>query len=397
MRYLLARLVLIVALAIALSSATPSTSPQSAKKTTTAPTKSAKPSPFNVLAKRASEAWSNHQYADAAKLYRQAVDLKPSWAEGWGFLASSLYQLENYAEARDAYRETTILTPKNAASWAYLGLCEYELKDYQRAFDDLAKAESMGLGEDHDLTAQVKYHRAILWSTAGQFEKGLGEMLFFPAHNLASPEIVQAIGLSVLRIPIFPYEVPEDKQEEIILAGEASFAANAQHMDLAQKLYQQLVDKYPQEPNVHFAYGQFLSHTDLDGAIKEYEKEVKLNPAHAYARIEAAYLYLKMGNMDKAAEQAQEAVKLQPRYAAAHNLLGRVFLEQNRTSDAVSELAQATRLAPDNSSFHLNLARAYQKAGETTLASKEISTFNELEKRKTEQQPQKPPAPPGAQ
>ena len=356
---------------------------------------SAKSPPFDDLAKHAEEAWKNHQYADAAKLYRQAVDSRPSWAEGWGFLASSLYQLERYSEARDAYRETTILTPKNAPSWAYLGLCEYELRDYQRAFEDLAKAESMGLGEDHDLTAQVKYHRAILWSTAGQFEKGLGEMLFFPAHNLASPEIIQAIGLSVLRIPIFPYEIPQEKQEEIILAGEASYAANAEHMDVAQKIYAQLVEKYPNEPNVHFAYGQFLSHIDLDNAIKEYEKEIEINPAHAYARIEAAYLYLKMGNLDKALVHSQEAVKLQPRYAAAHNLLGRVFLEQNRAADAISELGEATKLAPENASFHLNLARAYQKAGDTTLAAKEIATFNELDKKRTEQQPSKPPPPPG--
>jgi tetratricopeptide (TPR) repeat protein len=345
---------------------------------------------FDDLSKRAEEAWKNHQFTDAAKLYRQALNIRPSWPEGWGFLASALYQLERYPEARDAYRQTTILTPKNAPSWAYLGLCEYELRDYQRAFDDLAKAETMGLGEDHDLTAQVKYHMAILWNTAGQFEKGLGEMLFFPSHNLGSPEIIQVIGLSVLRTPIFPYEIPKDKQEEIMLAGEASFAANSQHLDLAQKIYSQLVEKYPNEPNIHFAYGQFLSHTDLDGALKEYEKEIALNPAHAYARIEAAYLYLKMGELERALAHAQEAVKLQPRYPAAHNLLGRVLVELDRTADAISELAEATRLAPENSSFHLNLARAYQKAGETTMAAKEIATFNELEKKRAAQQPAKP-------
>ena len=59
-------------------------------------------------------AWKAHRLEDAAKLYRGAVDMRPAWAEGWGFLASSLYQLERYPEARDAYRETTILTPKNA-------------------------------------------------------------------------------------------------------------------------------------------------------------------------------------------------------------------------------------------------------------------------------------------
>jgi len=347
--------------------------------------------PFDRVAKRAEDAWQAHQLEDAVKLYRQAVEIRPTWPQGWGYLASGLYQLERYPEARDAYRETTILTPKNAPSWAYLGLCEYELRDYRRAFDDLSKAETMGLGEDHDLIALVTYHRAILWNTAGEFEKGLGEMLFFPGHNLGSPEILEVIGLSVLRTPLFPYEVPEDKQEMVVLAGEASFAANSQHMDVAQKLYEQLAEKYPREPNVHFAYGVFLSHTDLDAALKEYEKEIELNPAHAYARVEAAYLYLKMGQLEKAVAHAEEATKLQPRYPAAHNLLGRVLLEMGRTPQAISELTEATRLAPENSSFHLNLARAYQKAGETALAAKEIATFNELDKKRLEQQPAAPP------
>jgi tetratricopeptide (TPR) repeat protein len=372
---------------VALSLAAQSTPP---KKTTSS--HPVKRSAFDDLSKRGEEAWKNHQFEQAAKLYREALDLRPSWPEGWGFLASSLYQLQRYPEARDAYRQTTIFTPKNAPSWAYLGLCEYELRDYQRAFEDLAKAEAMGLVEDHDLTAQVKYHRAILWNTAGQFEKGLGEMLFFPAHNLGSPEIIQEIGLSVLRTPVFPYEVPDDKQEEIVLAGEASFAANSQHMDLAQKIYGQLVEKYPNEPNVHFAYGQFLSHMDLDASLKEYEREIELNPAHAYARIEAAFLYLKMGQLDKALTHAEAAVKLQPRYPAAHNLLGRVLLELDRAPEAISELSEAVRLSPENSSFHLNLARAYQKAGESALAQKEIASFNELEKKKAEQQPSKPQA-----
>lgn len=341
---------------------------------------------FDDISKRANEAWQASQWEDAIKLYRQALDIRPAWSEGWGYLASALYQSERYGEARDAYRETTILTPDNAPSWAYLGLCEYELRDYQRAFSDLTKAEDVGLGKDNDLIAQVKYHRAILWDTAGQFEKGLGEMFFFPQHNLGSPEIIQAMGLSVLRIPLFPYEIPEEKQEMIILAGEASYAANSQHMDIARKIYEELATKYPNVPNVHFAYGQFLSHVDLDGALREYQKEIELNPSHAYARVEAGYLNLKRGDLDKALAEAKAAAKLLPYNPAAHNLIGRIYMQMDRASDAIPELELATKYNPADSSYHLILARAYQKAGEKTLAEKEIARFNELEKKRQEQQ-----------
>lgn len=352
---------------------------------------------FDDLAKRADQAWQANRFEEAAKLYRRTVDIRRAWPLGWTRLAGSLYQLQRYAEARDASRQTTILTPKSGASWAYLGLCEYELRDYRWAFDDLSKAEKLGLGENRDLTAQVKYRLAILWDTAGQFEQGLREILWFPQQNLGSPEILQAMGLSVVRLPSFPYELPAEKQEMVLLAGQASFAANAQNMDLAHKFYEELATKYPNEPNVHFAYGQFLSHLDLDAALKEYEKEIEITPSNAVARAEAAFLYLKMGQPDKALEGAQEAAKIAPQNPATHNLVGRALVELNRTSEAIPELALATRLAPQNSSFHLNLARAYQKDGQTALAAKEIAAFNEIESKRAQQQPAQPtPAPPPA-
>jgi tetratricopeptide (TPR) repeat protein len=292
--------------------------------------------------------------------------------------------LERYPEARDAYRQTTVLTPQNAPSWAYLGLCEYELHHYPKAFASLAKAEQLGLGEDRDLTGQVKYHLAILWNTAGHFDMGLKEIIWFARQNLGSPEIIEVIGLSLLRIPVFPEDLPENQREMVLLAGQASFAANTQSLELAQKYYDQLETTYPNRPNVHYVYGLFISYRDLDAALKEYEKEIEVNPSHSLARVQAAFLYLKLGQQEKALKDAQEAVQLDPHNPAAHNLAGRALMELNRTKEAIPELALATHLAPQSSSFHLNLARAYQKAGDKTLAAKEMATFNQLESKKAQ-------------
>jgi len=346
---------------------------------------------FDDIAKRADAAWKAKRLEDAVALYRKALEIRPTWQDGWGYLASCLYQLGRFSQARDAYRQTTILTPDNAPSWAYLGLCEYELHDYQRAFADLTKSEEIGLGEDQNLIGQVKYHRAILWDTAGKFELGLGEMVWFPAHNMGSPEIFEVLGLSVLRVPEFPETISEEKRQMLILAGQASFAANSQKMDLAAKIYKQLAESYPEEPNVHFAYGQFLSHIDLDASLKEYEKEIELHPNHVYARIEASFLYLKQGQIEESLAYARAAVKLQPKLAAPHNLIGRALMEMDKTSEAIPELLLATQLAPTNIPFHMNLARAYQRAGQTEEASKEIAIFNELQKKQAARQPDSPP------
>jgi tetratricopeptide (TPR) repeat protein len=349
---------------------------------------------FTEISKRAQDALKAGQFEEAAKLSRQGVNLRPLWTEGWGYLAASLYNLQRYAQARDAYRQTTVLTPKNGPSWAFLGLCEYELREYRPAFSHLLKSEQLGFGTDRDLTAQVKYHLAILWDTAGQFEEGLKEISWFPEQNLGSPEILDAIGLSLLRRPWFPYEIPADKRQMILKAGAAGYAENTRQLDKAKALYQELATENPKERDIHYAYGRFMVRLDPDAALKEYEKELEVTPSHVPARIQAAFLCLKAANLAKGLAYAQEATKLEPKNAAAHNLVGRALSDMNRPADAISELMTATRLAPRNPTFHLQLARAYQKSGETALATKEMAAFNDLEKKRAEAQSGKSELPP---
>jgi tetratricopeptide (TPR) repeat protein len=337
------------------------------------------PSHFDEIAQRAAAAQKANQLEDAVKLYRQAVVLRPTWAEGWGYLAASLYSLDRYPEARDAYRRTTVLTPKNGRSWAFLGLCEYDLKDYPHAFDHLFKSEQLGLGNDRDLTAEVKYHMALLWTTSGQFDQGLLEVAWFPEQNLGSQDIFEALGLAILRRPWFPDEIPPDKLQMVITAGEAGFAERVRKPEDARKLYEALVSTYPSEPEVHYAFGKFLSAIDIDAARKQYEQEIAITPSHVLARVELAFLCLRVGQADQGLSYAREAVQLEPRNAAAHNLAGRALVELNQIPQAIPELALATRLAPQNSSFLLNLARAYQKTGDKAQAAKEMAIFNQME------------------
>jgi tetratricopeptide (TPR) repeat protein len=346
--------------------------------TTAAP----RPAEVDELATRAQDALKAGKLEDAARLYRQLVKQRPQSAEAWGYLAAALYNLNRYPEAREAYRHTTLLTPKNGPSWAYLGLCEYDMRDYPHAFDHLLKGEKLGLGNDRDLTANVKYHLALLWNTSGQFDRGFMEMSWFPEQNLGSQDIFEALGLSILRRPWFPYEVPADKLPMVLTAGEASFAESVHKPEEARKLYEALASNYPKERDVHYALGKFQSNLDIDLALKEYEKEIEITPSHVPARIEAAFLCLKMGQLDKGLTYAKQAATIKPGNSAAHNLVGRLLMELNRTPEAIPELALATRLSPQNSSFHLNLARAYQKSGNKTLAAKEVATFNQLESKR---------------
>ena len=206
------------------------------------------PAKFPEVAQRAAEAFTQNRLDDAAKLYREAVRLRPDWAEGWGYLAGSLYTTNRYADAAEAYRRTTILTPKNGPSWAYLGFCEYELRRYRQAFDHLVKSKQLGLADDPALLSKLHYELAVLWDTAGQFDMGTKELAYFPGVGNKSSPVVEATGLNVLRIPLFPYEIPAAKRALVMKAGEAGWNVNGHHVEERGSSTRSSLQSIPESP-----------------------------------------------------------------------------------------------------------------------------------------------------
>jgi tetratricopeptide (TPR) repeat protein len=330
---------------------------------------------------QAAKAFSQGQFDEAAKLYREAVKQRPDWAEGWGYLAASLFNLKRYDEAREAYTRTAVLTPQNGPSWAFRGFCEYELRDYRHAFDHLVKAEQLGLGSSVELVSRVHYELALLWDTAGQFDMAMKEIAFLATAGDKSPPVIEATGLIVLRMPLFPNEVPAVKHELVMKVGEAGWQVNAQHIEEARQLYKDLVTQHPREPNLHYAYGFALAASDQEAAVAELEKELELNPKHVSALIEAAFLCVEMGQFDKSERLARRAIVIEPKNYAPHNILGRVLVQRGQLDRGIQELETAVRLAPSIPSVHFNLAQAYQKAGNSAAAGREFATFRSLDEK----------------
>ena len=335
-------------------------------------------SKFQEVSQHAADAFTQSKFDDAARLYREAVTLHPQWAEGWGYLAASLYALERYADAAEAYRRTTILTPKNGPSWAYLGFCEFELRRYRVAFDHLMKAQQLGLGDDRGLISRVHYELGLLWDTAGQFDMGTKELAFFPNVDDKTPIVIEATGLNVLRMPIFPYEIPAAQHDLIMKAGEAGWNENGHHVEEAKKIYEELIASYPKQPNLHFRYGIVLSLSDQEAAVSEMEKELEISPAYVPAMTDAAFLCLEMGQLEKSATLARRALELEPKNYAPHTILGRVLVQSGHLNEGIKELEEAVRLAPRIASAHFSLAQAYQKAGKGADATREFAAFKKL-------------------
>jgi tetratricopeptide (TPR) repeat protein len=335
---------------------------------------------FDKLVREAAAARDAGRIDESIALYQKAIKLRPSWAEGYWSLGTAFYELDKYAEAKDAFARVVRLQPKSGPAFGFKGLCEVQLKDYDSAVDDLMHASDLGITEPKDLVDAVAYNAAIALTRVEKYEFALATLQKFVGEANDSPRVIEALGIALLRIPMIPSELPPDRRELVMLAGRGAYYQAARKPAAAKSAFELLVQRYPDTPNVHYAYGVYLLGDDADRGIEEFKQELKLSPDHLPSILQIAFEYLKRSDWESARPWAQKAVDLDSRDFAARRALGQVLLETGDTAGSIAQFETGVKLAPDSPSLRFMLARAYQKAGRQEDAERERAEFLRLDK-----------------
>ncbi len=348
-------------------------------KNTAAP--SARPSAqFEQLTQRADAARAAENLDEAVSLYLQALRLQPKWKEGWWYVGTIFYEGDRYVEGRDAFRNFVAIDSKFGPALSLLGLCEFQLKQYELALDHLQRGNALGLGDNQELRLVARYHEAILHNRFAQHELAYDALIKVIGIDNPAPDLLLALGLTMLRMPYLPVEVPSDKREMTFKAGRAAYLAATNRTNEAAAEYRGLVAAYANEPGVHYAYGVFLLRGTPDDALAEFRRELELAPQHVAARLQIAFEYIKRGAHAEGKPYAEEAVRLAPELFATHNALGRILLELGDVDRAIKELETGAKLAPTSPEMYFALARAYARAGRTQDAARARAEFARLDK-----------------
>ena len=335
---------------------------------------------FDELAKKGEAAKEAGRYDAAIELYRKALALRPEWVEGRFVLGTMLYDNDRFEDARDQFRRLAQEQPKNGLVLALKALCEFRLKNHERALQELQSARGLGIATP-EIRAAATYHAAILLNRFEQYEAAFELLREFALQEKDTPSVIEAFGLSVLRMPFLPGEAPADRREMILMAGRAGFhQAKGRTSEIGKLAFEELVSRYPDAPNVHYAYGVFLLREQPEAAIQEFQRELRSSPAHPQAMLQIAYELIKQGRYDEARPHAEKAVELAPKLFAAHNAFGRVLLETGDVERAIASLETAMKLAPDSPEVRFSLARGYAKAGRAEDAARERAEFLRLDK-----------------
>jgi tetratricopeptide (TPR) repeat protein len=350
-----------------------------------AATTSARLPSFADVSRRAASAREASRLPEAIRLYRQGVRLRPRWDEGWWYLATLLYDADRYREAREAFRRFLVLKPDTGPGWALRGLCDFRVADYEGALEHIEKGLRLGIGGNADVLRVARYHQALLLVRAGQFELAIHPLTLLARGETESAGVLDTIGLMMLRMPLFPADVPADKRDLVRRTGRAGYLHLARRGEEAGKAFADLVAAFPIQPWVHYAYGVSLLTSDVPKGLAELRRETELQPEAVYPHLEIAFELLRQGENEGAKAAGERAVALAPALFAAHNALGRALVELGELERGTSELETAVRLAPDSPEMHYSLVRAYTKAGRADDAARERATFTELERKRRAQ------------
>jgi len=335
---------------------------------------------FTAAKNAAEKARAENRLDDAITEYFKTVQLKPDWTEGWWYLGTISYDQDRYQPARDAFKRVVLLDQNNAKAWGFLGLSEFKLLDYDQALDHLMRARALGIQAASDVAPIVRYHAAILFTRMSRFEQA-GQLLNeFAVEGNDSPRVIEAFGITALRIPMLPSELPPEKRDVVMLTGRAQYFSAARLLPAAKQAFEQVVVRYPETPNVHYAYGSFLLGEEPDLALEELQKELKITPNHSLALLAIAFEYVRRSDYTNARVWADKAVTADPGDFAAHKALGQVMLEQGDVPGAIQQLEIGVKIAPDSPVMHFQLAKAYQKAGRTEEAERERAEFTRLDR-----------------
>lgn len=132
-------------------------------------------------------------------------------------------------------------------------------------------------------------------------------------------------------------------------------------------------------PEAHFLLGEIaIAHAQIDDAIAELNQEIGINPGYAMAHYRLGDAYSRREDWDHAISPLERSVWLNPNYSAPFILLGKGYLKQKKLADAEGVLRHALRLDPQNLSAHYLLGQTYMQEGKTEDAKKEMDKWTEL-------------------
>jgi Flp pilus assembly protein TadD len=302
---------------------------------------------FYRIFTQAYDTMKKDQFAEAAAMWRKALQLDPDDGKAHYNLAVCLTRTGHPGEALPEYRRACDLNPDVPLRFA-------------------AYAWALALADQAD-EAIINYRQALAMDPSNSdWESQLGVVLF--GKGLAS-EAFDHLNKAV--------EMEPDSAEArnrlggvLIKTGQTSEAIV--HLERA-------VELKPDSPEYRFQLGYALAQVGkLPEAIVQYRKSLELGAEGAVLESELGVVLFETGQTAEAVEHLNKAITLDPGSADAYNKLGTALAGTGQVHEAEGHLRKAVELKPESLEYRFDLAFMLVKDGDFAEAIPHLQKAVEL-------------------
>ena len=337
------------------------------------------------------KALAEARYPDAERAFEKLRSLEPDVPEIYANLGLIYFQEKKFEQAVPSLRHALKVNPALPKLDTLLAMSQSELGQYQEALPGLEKGFHRSADTAIKRMCGLELQRAYTW--LHQDGKAVEVALDLDRLYPNDPEVLyhnaKILGnfafLSVQKLAgIAPNSVWRHQA-----AGEAYESQGSYVQAIDQ--YQRVIAIDPRRPGVHYRLGRtFLARSrdagstdDRDQAMKEFEKELELDPSNANAAYELGDIYRSSGQLNEAKDAFELALKSHPDFEEAHLGLASVLLSLSQPGLALPHVQKAIALNHDDAVSWYRLARTEKALGNTAEAEKADSEFQRLKGKKS--------------
>ena len=130
----------------------------------------------------------------------------------------------------------------------------------------------------------------------------------------------------------------------------------------------------------HASLGNILHNYDWNwqGAEREYQKAIELNPNYATAHHLYAHLLIQTGRMEQSIAQAERALELDPYSPFVNNGLARQYYLSRQYDKAIARCQVGLQINPAYLPARIQLALAYEQTGKLSVAIAELEKADKM-------------------
>jgi tetratricopeptide (TPR) repeat protein/SAM-dependent methyltransferase len=276
------------------------------------------------------------QFDAAIASYKQALKIKPDYADAYNNMGNALKDKGNPEAAITSYTQALKIKPDYAEAYCNMGIVLHDEGDFEAAIVSYKQA----------LKIKPDYAEAYNNMAISQQSKG--------GTAAAINSYTEAL------------KVKPDYAEAYYNMGVALQSKG--DLDAAMVSYKHALKIKPDYAEAYNNMGNALKDKDdLEAAIASYTQALKIKPDYAEAYNNKGSALQGKGDSEAAIVSYKQALKIKPNYAEAYNNIGNALKDKGDPEAAITNYTQALKIKPNAEAYN-NMGSALMDKGDLEAA-----------------------------